>query len=114
MAGKRLDMLKTQFKFEQAQRKKALDNELASESTFEKFTLTIFLLPFLHRVKLTFSTPEGREIVIQILKSSVEPNISRDPVTWKRYEAFSKEFENKEGYPGLFKRRKRKILDDWT
>jgi hypothetical protein len=107
MAGKRLDMLKTQFKFEQAQRKKALDNELASESTFEKFV--DYLPTAVSSGEIDFSTPEGRDRYSN-LKSSVEPNISRDPVTWKRYEAFSKEFENKEGYP-VYLAQKRKILE---
>ena len=107
MAGKRLDMLKTQFQFEQTQRKKALDNELASESTFDKFV--DYLPTAVASGEIDFSTPEGREHYSS-LKSSVEPNISRDPVTWKRYEAFSKEFENKEGYP-VFKAHERTILN---
>ena len=106
LAGKRLDMLKTQFQFEQAQRKKSLDNELASESTFEK--LVDYLPTAVSSGEIDFSTPEGRDRYSN-LKSSVEPNISRDPVTWKRYEAFSKEFESKEGFP-VFKEQERKIL----
>ena len=112
MAGKRLDMLKTQFQFEQTQRKKALDNELASESTFDKFV--DYLPTAVSSGEIDFSTPEGREHYSS-LKSSVEPNISRDPATWKRYEAFSKEFEDKEGYP-VFKAHERTILNigvDW-
>ena len=58
MAGKRLDMLKTQFQFEQLQRKKALDNELASQSTFEKFTE--YLPTAVSSGEINFSTPEGR------------------------------------------------------
>jgi hypothetical protein len=88
MAGKRLDMLKTQFQFEQAQRKKSLDNELASESTYDKFTE--YLAAASSSGEINFSTPEGREMYSD-LKTSVEPNISRDPATWKRYESFSKE-----------------------
>ena len=107
MAGKRLDMLKTQFQFEQTQRKKSLDNELASESTFDKFV--DYLPAALASGEIDFSTSEGREHYSS-LKSSVEPNISRDPVTWKRYEAFSKEFEDKEGYP-VFKSHERTILN---
>tara|TARA_R110002020_G_scaffold448449_1_gene661281 strand:- start:34 stop:1578 length:1545 start_codon:yes stop_codon:yes gene_type:complete len=99
-------MLKTQFQFEQAQRKKSLDNELASESTFDKFTE--YLAAASSSGEINFSTPEGREMYSD-LKTSVEPNISRDPATWKRYEAFSKEFENKEGFP-VFKEQERKIL----
>ena len=107
MAGKRLDMLKTQFQFEQLQRKKALDNELASESTFDKFV--DYLPTALASGEIDFSTSEGREHYLS-LKSSVEPNISRDAATWKRYEAFSKEFEDKEGYP-VFKAHERTILN---
>lgn len=107
MAGKRLDMLKTQFQFEQLQRKKALDNELASESTFDKFV--DYLPTAVASGEIDFSTPEGREHYSS-LKSSVEPNISRDPATWKRYEAFSKEFENKEGYPVYLAQKRNRLL----
>lgn len=107
MAGKRLDMLKTQFQFEQLQRKKALDNELASESTFDKFV--DYLPTAVASGEIDFSTSEGREHYSS-LKSSVEPNISRDPATWKRYEAFSKEFENKEGYPVYLAQKRNRLL----
>ena len=107
MAGKRLDMLKTQFQFEQAQRKKSLDNELASESTYDKFTE--YLAVASSSGEINFSTPEGREMYSD-LKTSVEPNISRDPATWKRYEAFSKEFEEKEGFPVYEAQKRNRLL----
>ena len=106
MAGKRMDMLKTQFQFEQTQRKKALDDQLSSSSTYDKFTE--YLADATASGEINFSTPEGREHYSN-LKTSVEPTISRDPATWKRYEAFSKTFEEKEGFP-VFKEQERKIL----
>ena len=102
MAGKRMDMLKTQFRFEQIQRKKALDDQLASGSTLEKFQ------DYLASGEIDFSTPEGRETYANIL-TSVEPTISRDPTVWKRYETFSKTFEEKEGLP-VFRAQKRNRL----
>jgi hypothetical protein len=107
MAGKRMDMLKTQFQFEQTQRMKALDDQLASESTFDKFTE--YLADAAASGEINFSTPEGREHYSS-LKTSVEPTISRDPAIWKRYEFFSKTFEEKEGLP-VFKAHKRTILN---
>ena len=41
MAGKRLDMLKTQFTFEQAQRDKKLKDQIASQDAFGKYLSTI-------------------------------------------------------------------------
>ena len=106
MAGKRMDMLKTQFQFEQLQRKKALDNELASQTAKDKFV--DYLPAAVASGEIDFSTPEGREHYSS-LKSSVEPTILRDPDTWKQYEAFSKEFEEKEGLP-VFRAQKRNRL----
>ena len=106
MAGKRLDMLRTQFKFEQAQRKKALDDQLAAQTAKDKFV--DYLPAAVASGEIDFSTPEGREHYSS-LKSSVEPTILRDPATWKQYENFSNQFEEKEGYP-VFKAQERKIL----
>jgi hypothetical protein len=106
MAGKRLDMLKTQFQFEQTQRKKSLDNELASQTAKDKFV--DYLPAAVASGEIDFSTPEGMEHYSD-LKSSVEPTIMRDPVTWKQYSAFSKEFEAREGYP-VFLAGEREIL----
>ncbi len=106
MAGKRLDMLRTQFKFEQTQRKKALDDQLAAQTAKDKFV--DYLPAAVASGEIDFSTPEGREHYSS-LKSSVEPTILRDPATWKQYENFSNQFEEKEGYP-VFKAQERKIL----
>jgi len=107
MAGKRLDMLRTQFQFEQTQRKKALDNELAAQTAKDKFV--DYLPAAVASGEIDFSTPEGREHYSS-LKSSVEPTILRDPATWKQYENFSNQFEEKEGYP-VFKAHERTILN---
>ena len=106
MAGKRLDMLKTQFQFEQTQRKKALDDQLAAQTAKDK--LVDYLPAAVASGEIDFSTPEGREHYSS-LKSSVEPTILRDPATWKQYENFSNQFEEKEGYP-VYLAQKRKIL----
>jgi len=106
MAGKRMDMLRTQFRFEQTQRKKALDDQLAAQTAKDKFV--DYLPAAVASGEIDFSTPEGREHYSS-LKSSVEPTILRDPATWKQYENFSNQFEEKEGYP-VFKAQERKIL----
>ena len=106
MAGKRLDMLKTQFQFEQVQRKKALDDQLASQSAKDKFI--DYLPAAVASGEIDLSTPEGMEHYSN-LKSSVEPTIMRDPATWKQYENFSKQFEAREGYP-VFLAEEREIL----
>ena len=107
MAGKRMDMLRTQFKFEQRQRKQTLDNQVSSENAFDKFVE--YLPTAVSSGEINFSTPEGREHYAS-LKSSVEPTISRDPNTWKRYEAFSKTFEQKEGYPVFLEQERNRLL----
>jgi len=106
MAGKRMDMLRTQFQFEQVQRKKALDDQLASQSAKDKFV--DYLPAAVASGEINLSTPEGMEHYSN-LKSSVEPTIMRDPATWKQYTAFSKEFEAREGYP-VFLAEEREIL----
>ena len=107
MAGKRMDMLRTQFKFEQRQRKQTLDNQVSSENAFDKFVE--YLPTAVSSGEINFSTPEGREHYAN-LKSSVEPTISRDPNTWRRYEAFSKTFEQKEGYPVFLEQERNRLL----
>jgi len=107
MAGKRMDMLKTQFQYEQRQRKQAVDNQVSSENVFDKFVE--YLPTAVSSGEINFSTPEGREHYAS-LKSSVEPTISRDPNTWKRYEAFSKTFEQKEGYPVFLEQERNRLL----
>ena len=107
MAGKRMDMLKTQFQFEQRQRKQAIDNQVSSENVYDKFVE--YLPTAVSSGEINFSTPEGRENYAS-LKSSVEPTISRDPNTWRRYEAFSKTFEQKEGYPVFLEEERNRLL----
>jgi hypothetical protein len=102
MAGKRMDMLRTQFRFEQTQRQKKLDDELVSQAAKDKFVTATA------SEKFDFSTPEGMKLYSS-LKSSVEPIILRDAATWKQYENFSKEFELREGYP-VFLEEQREIL----
>ena len=41
MAGKRMDMLKTQFQYEQRQRKQTIENEIAAQDAFERFQSSI-------------------------------------------------------------------------
>ncbi len=41
MAGKRMDMLKTKFQYEQAQRKKQLEDQLAAQEGNEKYLSSI-------------------------------------------------------------------------
>jgi hypothetical protein len=106
MAGKRMDMLKTQFQFEQTQRKKSLDDQLASQTAKDKFV--DYLPAAVASGEIDLSTPEGMEHYSN-LKSSVEPTIMRDPATWKQYENFSKQFELREGYP-VFLAEQREIL----
>ena len=55
MAGKRLDMLKTQFQFEQTQRKKALDNQMAATSEFD------FAKDYYARGEVDLRAPKGRK-----------------------------------------------------
>lgn len=83
MAGKRLDMLRTQFKFEQRQRKQAVDNELAAQDAFQKFQSSIPTTDF------DFKRKEDRDLYE---KNMVEfySDISRDPATLKQFEAYNK------------------------
>jgi len=107
MQKKRLDMVKTQFKYEQQQRKQKIDNELAAQTAKDKFV--DYLPEALASGEIDFSTPEGRQFYAD-LKSSVEPTILRDPATWKQYENFSKTFEVKEGYPVLLAEDRNRFL----
>ena len=83
MAGKRLDMLKTQFQFEQRQRKQAVENELAAQEAFQKFQSSIPTTDF------DFKRKEDRDLYE---KNMVEfySDISRDPATLKQFEAYNK------------------------
>ena len=83
MAGKRLDMLRTQFQFEQRQRKQAVENELAAQEAFQKFQSSIPTTDF------DFKRKEDRDLYE---KNMVEfySDISRDPATLKQFEAYNK------------------------
>jgi len=83
MAGKRLDMLRTQFKFEQRQRKQAVDNELAAQEAFQKFQSSIPTTDF------DFKREEDRDLYE---KNMVEfySDISRDPATLRQFQAYNK------------------------
>lgn len=107
MQKKRLDMVKTQFKYEQQQRKQKIDNELAAQTAKDKFV--DYLPEALASGEIDFSTLEGREFYAN-LKSSVEPTILRDPATWKQYGNITKAFEEKEGYPVLLAQDRNRLL----
>lgn len=107
MQKKRLDMAKTQFKYEQRQRKQKIDNELAAQTAKDKFV--DYLPEAIASGEIDFSTPEGRKHYAD-LKSSVEPTILRDPDTWKQYENFSKTFEEKEAYPVFLAQDRNRLL----
>ena len=107
MQKKRLDMVKTQFKYEQRQRKQKIDNELAAQTAKDKFV--DYLPEAIASGEIDFSTPEGRKHYAD-LKSSVEPTILRDPDTWKQYENFSKTFEEKEAYPVFLAQDRNRLL----
>ena len=72
MAGKRMDMLKTQFQYEQRQRKQAIENEIAAQDAFERFQSSIPTTDF------DFKRQEDRDLYE---KNMVEfySDISRDP-----------------------------------
>ena len=59
MQKKRLDMAKTQFKYEQRQRKQKIDNELAAQTAKDKFV--DYLPEAIASGEIDFSTPEGRK-----------------------------------------------------
>lgn len=83
MAGKRMDMLKTQFQYEQRQRKQTIENEIAAQDAFERFQSSIPTTDF------DFKRQEDRDLYE---KNMVEfySDISRDPATLKQFEAYNK------------------------
>jgi len=83
MQKKRLDMAKTQFKYEQRQRKQAVENQIAAQDAFERFQSTIPTTDF------DFKRQEDRDLYE---KNMVEyySDISRDPATLRQFEAFNK------------------------
>ena len=83
MAGKRMDMLKTQFQYEQRQRKQTIENEIAAQDAFERFQSSIPTTDF------DFKRQEDRDLYE---KNMVEfySDISRDPATLKQFQAYNK------------------------
>jgi len=86
MAGKRMDMLKTQFQFEQAQRKKQLEDQLAAQEGYEKYLSSI-------PGNIDFTKKEDREVV-EKANSEFFPDIIRDGSVFKQFEAFNKNLGN--------------------
>jgi len=103
MTRKRLDMARTEFKYQQERRKQLVEDEVSATNAFGK------LVDYLGAGELDFKQPQDRETYLNIL-ATVEPDISRDPATFKRYEAFKKTFEEKESLP-IFRDQQRKIAN---
>ena len=82
MAGKRMDMLKTQFQYEQAQRKKQIEDQLAAQEGYEKYLSSI-------PSKIDFTKKEDREIV-ENASNEFFPDIIRDDSVFKQFQAFNK------------------------
>jgi len=98
-----LDMARTEFKYQQERRKQLVEDEVSATNAFGK------LVDYLGAGELDFKQPQDRETYLNIL-ATVEPEISRDPATFKRYEAFKKTFEEKESLP-IFRDQQRKIAN---
>lgn len=86
MAGKRMDMLKTQFEYEQAQRKKQIEDQLAAQEGYEKYLSSI-------PGNIDFTKKEDREVV-EKASSEFFPDIIRDSSVFKQFEAFNKNLGN--------------------
>ena len=81
MAGKRLDMLKTQFQFEQAQRKKKVEDQLAGQKALDGYLSSI-------PGNVDFTSKYDRDIV-ENASNEFFPNIIRDPASYKQFQAFN-------------------------
>ena len=81
MAGKRLDMLKTQFTFEQAQRDKKLKDQIAGQDALGGYLSSI-------PTDMDFTSKYDRDI-IENASNEFFPDIIRDPVSYKQFEAFN-------------------------
>ena len=86
MAGKRMDMLKTQFQFEQRQRQKQIEDQLAAQEGYEKYLSSI-------PGNIDFTKKEDREVV-EKANSEFFPDIIRDGSVFKQFEAFNKNLGN--------------------
>lgn len=100
MARKRLDMARTEFKYQQAQRKQEIEDEVAATTAFDKAK------DFFGSGELNLKNQADRDTYNNVLLS-VEPEIMRHKPTFDQYERFIKVFEDKEGLP-LIRDRERK------
>ena len=100
MARKRFDMAKAEFKYQQAQRKQAIEDEVAATTAFDKAK------DFFGSGELNLKNQADRDTYNNVLLS-VEPEIMRHKPTFDQYERFIKVFEDKEGLP-LIRDRERK------
>jgi hypothetical protein len=92
MARKRFDMAKAEFKYQQAQRKQAIEDEVAATTAFDKAK------DFFSSGELKLKNQADRDTYNNVLLS-VEPEIMRHKPTFDQYERFIKVFEEKEGLP---------------
>ena len=92
MARKRFDMAKAEFKYQQAQRKQAIEDEVAATTAFDKAK------DFFGSGELKLKNQADRDTYNNVLLS-VEPEIMRHKPTFDQYERFIKVFEEKEGLP---------------
>ena len=108
MARKRFDMAKAEFKYQQAQRKQAIEDEVAATTAFDK------LKDYLGTNELDSKSAADREIYNNILMS-VEPEIMRHKPTFDQYERYKTVFEQKEYLPQIRdrERKQRTIIDNY-
>ena len=92
MSRKRFDMAKAEFKYQQAQRKQAIEDEVAATTAFDKAK------DFFGSGELKLKNQADRDTYNNVLLS-VEPEIMRHKPTFDQYERFIKVFEEKEGLP---------------
>ena len=108
MARKRFDMAKAEFKYQQAQRKQAIEDEVAATTAFDK------LKDYLGTNELDAKSAADREIYNNILMS-VEPEIMRHKPTFDQYERYKTVFEQKEHLPQIRdrERKQRTIIENY-
>ena len=108
MTRKRFDMAKAEFKYQQAQRKQAIEDEVAATTAFDK------LKDYLGTNELDSKSAADREIYNNILMS-VEPEIMRHKPTFDQYERYKTVFEQKEYLPQIRdrERKQRTIIDNY-
>jgi hypothetical protein len=108
MARKRFDMAKAEFKYQQAQRKQEIEDEVAATTAFDK------LKDYLGTNELDSKSAADREIYNNILMS-VEPEIMRHKPTFDQYERYKTVFEQKEYLPQIRdrERKQRTIIENY-